>query len=458
MIFLLHATENSKSIASHLGLADYSYYFVMRRFVPILSALGEVYEIEDAHSLSERVATLQSRKQQVVVLSFAPPHRVPQGLPCPVFPVFAWEYSTLPNESWGGEERHDWAGVLRILKGAITHSCFAVKAVQNALGPDFPVCSLPAPVWDDYQTLYREEKWRTPWKQQWRLDLPRGVILDSRAIGLGREADPDAPSFLPVPCSITLTGPVYTAVFNPNDGRKNWHDLISAFCFAFREEAQVTLLMKLVHHDPAHACTLVWTEMRKLAPYRCRVVAVHGFLDDSTYRHLVAHSSYIVNTAHGEGQCLPLMEFMSAGKPAIAPDHTAMADYLRTDNAFILRSSEEWTHWPHDPRMLLRTMRYRLDWESLRQAYVDSLSVLLHEPQRYAAMSAAAHARLRLHCSQVVVMQKLACFLQDRGFRPTRWLSLRRFLRRCTQHLLNRGLKQLSLARPRVSVQDKEPS
>lgn len=432
MIFLLHATENDRSIANRMGLADYSYYFVMKRFLPVLERLGEVRMIDDTNTAATLIAELQRRGKEVVLLSFSPPQRVPQGLGCPVLPVFAWEYSTLPDESWAGDSRHNWAAVLKSLPAAMTHSRFAAHAVRTALGADYPIVSLPAPLWDDYQSLCNET-WLTAYQRTWRLDLPQGVILDSQASGLDTSETGQQPSFQPGPCSVSLSGIVYTAVFNPNDGRKNWHDLISAFCFAFRDDPEATLLMKLVYHDAAHACQLVWTEMRKLAPYRCRVVAVHGFLDEGTYRHLVAHSTYVVNSAHGEGQCLPLMEFMSAGKPAIAPDHTAMADYITPDNAFVIHSSEEWTHWPHDPRMVLRTLRYRLDWETLRDAYLESRRIVREEPQRYAAMSRAAHETLRQHCSQAAITKQLGDFLQACGHHPSRWL--RHFLQRCRRRL-----------------------
>ena len=62
------------------------------------------------------------------------------------------------------------------------------------------------------------------------------------------------------------------------------------------------------------------------------------------------------------------MEFMSSGKPAVAPRNTAMIDYIDADNAFIVDSSEEATAWPHDPRAAYRTLRYITDWESLCRA------------------------------------------------------------------------------------------
>jgi hypothetical protein len=432
MIFLVYSTESDRTIANRLGMADYSYFFVMKLFLPVLERLGQVKIVNDPD--------LCKTRQDAVLLSFTPPQRVPQGIPCPTLPVFAWEYSSIPYESWGNEPRHNWAAVLAALPAAITHSHYAATAIQASLGADYPVASLPAPLWDEYATLY-DDTWLAARHLDWRIDLPQGVILDSHVLGLAGETNTPAapPAFEAGPCSVSLGGVVYTAVFNPNDGRKNWHDLLSAFCFAFREQADATLLLKLAYHDAQHACTLVWHEMKKLAPYRCRIVAVHGFLDAGTYRHVVAHSSFVVNTAHGEGQCLPLMEFMSAGKPAIAPNHTAMADYITPDNAFVVRSSEEWTHWPHDPRLVLRAFRYRIDWQSLHDAYLTSWRVIHDDSPRYRRMAQAAHEAQRQHCSQEVIARHLGDFLRRLGHRPARWPALRQFLNRARLRLQRAG-------------------
>jgi hypothetical protein len=145
------------------------------------------------------------------------------------------------------------------------------------------------------------------------------------------------------------------------------------------------------------------------------VVAIHGFLDKSSYDKLVRNTTYVVNTAHGEGQCLPLMEYMSAGKPAIAPDHTAMEDYINSENSFIVKSGIEWTSWPHDPRQLLRTFRYRIDWESLYNAYLESYSVAKNDQPRYLSMSECAVDSLEKYCSRAVVIERLKTVFRERG-------------------------------------------
>ncbi|WP_374404563.1 hypothetical protein [Niveibacterium sp.] len=413
---LVHAPQRGDNMASEMGRADYSYYFVMRHFLPVLERLGTVVEVADpatqADPLYERI---RAEGGDAVLLLFMPPHRVPAGLTCPTVPVFAWEYSTIPNEAWGGDPRQNWAAVLREARGAITHSNFARDAAHAALGRDFPLCSLPAPLWDGY----RVADGRAPMAQKTSWDLTiNGVVLDSRAIGFDRGFDAASPAFTLQETTVQLGGTVYTSVFNPNDQRKNWHDLLTAFVWALRDEPQATLLLKLVHHDAAFACGMVLHEMRKLAPYRCRVVAMHGYLDDASYARMVQSTSYVVNSALGEGQCLPLMEFMSAGKPALAPAHTAMADYVTERNSFVVSSSREWTHWPHDPRMVMRCHRHRIDWASLRDAYLESWHVAQHEPQRYAAMSQRAARALRHHCAADLITVELWRFLLKLGLSP----------------------------------------
>ena len=59
---------------------------------------------------------------------------MPLGLACPTIPVFAWEFDSIPTETWFGEPFQDWRYVLKKTGRAITHSKFAVGAVRAAMG------------------------------------------------------------------------------------------------------------------------------------------------------------------------------------------------------------------------------------------------------------------------------------------------------------------------------------
>ena len=209
---------------------------------------------------------------------------------------------------------------------------------------------------------------------------------------------------------IEVDGVVYVTVFNPRDGRKNWHQLITAFCWAFRETDDATLVLKITQNDLSSYYDELMTLLAQLSPFACRVVVMHGYLDDSQFARLYAAASYYVNASRCEGLCLPLMEFMASGKPVIAPDHTAMEDYIDERVAFVVKSSEELTIWPQDTRIIYRTLRYRPDWGSLKTAYENSYRMAKAQPLEYQRMSRAATERMHNYCAFAPVQKRLADF------------------------------------------------
>jgi hypothetical protein len=353
-----------------------------------------------------------------VFFSFNPPHNTLLKLKCPTVPVFAWEFDTLPNEPWQNEPRNDWTSVLRQVPAALTHSQFAVQVVRAALGESYPIWSIPAP-------LYRAHVKRAGSAKGWR--APSALSLSALAIDAGavdlslfsversrldganaiKALRSRIQSTASTPLQFTFGGVVYTAVLNPADARKNWMDLVAGFVWAFKDTPEATLLLKVTHHDALLTVVPILSDLSKLGDFKCRVLVVQGMLPQEEYDALVDVTSYTVNTSSGEGQCLPLMEFMSAGRPAITPLHTAMHDYVSPANSFVVGSALRPTSWPHDARQAIRCMHYQLNFADLVRAYRESFEVARNRPQQYAAMSAAASAALQRFCSDEVVTERL---------------------------------------------------
>ena len=407
---------------ANMGLPEYSYFFVLKKFRTILCKFGTIVEIKNPGTEVDIIyEECRLRGEYCLFFSFSPPHKTVTGLKCLTISVFAWEFATIPTDTWGGDHRHDWRNVFRAHGFAITHSSFAVRAVQKAMGNDFPVWSIPAPVWDDYTKLYKKEKASDQLKG---FDLTfKGSLIDfkgcdaqsvseeSRKVFIKQRSSPKKDKNI----NLHLGGIIYTTVLNPNDDRKNWTDLLNGFIWAFRNLEDVTLVLKVIYHDFEKVRGIVIDEIFKLMPFQSRVIVMHGYLNDDEYAKLVWGSTYIVNAAHGEGQCLPLMEYMSAGKPAIAPSHTAMEDYINKGNSFVVKSSVERTIWPHDPRGALRTFRYRINWESLCNAYLESYSVAKNDHSCYLRMSDCAVKSLKKYCSKAVAEEQLINVFQQCG-------------------------------------------
>ncbi|WP_415753902.1 glycosyltransferase [Pseudomonas leptonychotis] len=515
MKFLVYSQVTAEQIAASLGLPEYSYYFVLRDFLPVLQQLGDVLVIEHPEvEVDPLYDAARATGERCLFLSFSPPQKTPLGLRCPTIPVFAWEFSSIPSEHWLDELNQNWRYVLQACGQGISHSGLTVQAVKVELGEAFPIVSIPSPVWDKFQSL-REQPGALPLHRCIRIQVRSGVVLDTHDVALepympgpdavakavaaaralkptdsqaqtqadtpvaqhspqqsrlqitrrylgewylrvlrellpglpgSKPAQPAAsasvelviedgglrleprnqvePSSLPKSgvkpltpewslneCNFELSGVVFTSLFNPYDGRKNWVDMLTAFCAAFKDTADATLVFKLGHHEYQSALNDMLMCMARMPKFKCRVVLLQGFLDKAEFDSLIRASAFVVNASHGEGQCLPLMEFLSCGKPAIAPRHSAMLDYIDEEVAFIVESWLDATAWSHDPRLAYRTLRHQIDWSSLERSYRAAYHCAVHEPERYARMSATAIQRMHGHCSQAVTAQKLRQFL-----------------------------------------------
>jgi glycosyltransferase involved in cell wall biosynthesis len=207
--------------------------------------------------------------------------------------------------------------------------------------------------------------------------------------------------------SLTLDGVVFTCVLNPVDGRKNWRDIVTAFCFAMRDNPNATLVLKMTHHSIASFFAELQLTLYRIGQVQCRVVAIRGFLEDEDYDRLLQATSFYINASLAEGLCMPLMEYMSGGVPAIAARNTAMLDYAYPESTFLVESSPQMTSWPHDTRFMLRTRYHQVNWESLVQAIRDSYEVAESDPARYQEMCQAATDVQASFCSDAVVSAAL---------------------------------------------------
>jgi glycosyltransferase involved in cell wall biosynthesis len=441
MIILVSSKISQADIHASLGKPEYSYFFLMKDFLPALEQLGTVIQVQSRDQIESLYASYSAQGEAVIFISVSPPHQTPLDLKCPTVTLFAWEFDSLPSVAWDDNPQNDWRYVFAHTSGAIATSREVAGLVAQSMGEYFPVIALPAPVWARFADVCPQSGWE--------VDLrPRsfefaGQVIDSRNLKL----DPESVAHRPVSeakrisqallrgwwhevrlpkkesvspqtaekaetlSSIKLEGIVYVSVLNPEDGRKNWADLISAFCLTFRDEEDATLLLKMTHYDIDYYRTSLLTLLARLPRFRCRVLVLHGFLDDAQYLQLIQASTYYVNASSGEGLCLPLMEFLCCGKPAIAPSHTAMADYIDENFAFIVNTCLEPSCWSHDPAGMARTHSHRLNWESLAQAYRASYAVTRSELD-YMRLSRCARQQLESFCSLARVSNELGGFLQ----------------------------------------------
>lgn len=437
MKILVYSLIGSDRIRQLIGIAEYSYYYVLKEFLPLLEQFGEVIVIGDpVAEVDELYEKSIAAGEQCMFFSFTTPHSVPRGLRCPTVVVFAWEYDSIPNESWDGNEDFNWVQRINAVGAVITHSRYTLATIEKVADKRVMTEWLPAPVWNRMQDIRRDGLLTRPRKtfvlsvagsfleSRW-IDLRQLDELDEKrrrsAIAIPKiapllmagEAAAQNRAVQPDPVEISFAGVIYTALLNPYDGRKNWQLMVEAFCSAFRDVDDATLLIKVSANHLIEFSDAIMEYLRRFAPVKCRIVLLQAYLGDDQYAALVRGTTYYVNTSYCEGQCLPLMEFMSFGVPAIAPRTTALGDYVRPWNAFVLRAHREPATWQHDPRQKFRTHHYRVEYASLEQAFRRSYAIASHRRWRlvYHLLQIGAIISLRQHCSMKVCVSRLSRFL-----------------------------------------------
>ncbi len=413
MKIIVYTDSSSESIKEKFGTAEYSYYFVLREFLPVLHQCGEVITINDPITEVDPIYhQAKTAGEHCVFLSFMPPHKTYMYNECPTVPVLAWEFNDLPSEQWDSKPQHDWRLVLGKCGQAITHSSHSVATIRKAIRPDYPAMAIPSPVWDRFKTDDELPK-NSGYQQPFILTLS-GTVIDTHNTTLPQHAlQKNIDSFVLDAGELTFEGVIYTSILNPLDQRKNWGDMITAFCWAFQDVPDATLILKLTSSHNLEWPDILETALKKTPTDRqCRIVAIRGYLEDDSYARLSYHSSYAVNSSKGEGQCLPLMEYMSSGTPAISPDHTGMKDYIHSKNSFVVAHSLEPSAWPDDTRRMYRTSRSLVNWESLRECYANSYQVAKYDADTYRQMSESAVNTLKSHCSQQNAKERLLRFFE----------------------------------------------
>jgi glycosyltransferase involved in cell wall biosynthesis len=461
--FLVSTTACAGDLQRYVGSADYSYAFVLCALRPVLEQIGDVTLVANPESrLAFAAERALAAGKRPIHISLHPAHNIylTPAVPTVLFPF--WEFPELPARDFNYDTRQNWIRMCRPVDAVVAACEFTAGAFRQA-GVACPVAVAPVPIapeafdvpaWDDdwswsvrcrhlvwdggEQSLSatsphkpgrgarglraRYHRYIRPWLSAQgaeRLGRARRVVL--------RQPAP-VPPLIPAH-ELTLRGLTYTSIFNLSDRRKNVEDLLTAFFSAFRDRADATLVLKLATSPSREFYEL--EELRGLytrlgMPHRCRVVVITDFLSDTQMNDLLRASTYYVNVSHAEGACLPLQQAMAAGRPALAPRHTAMRDYIDDSIGYVIESHPEPTFWPHDPDRRMETTWHRLVWADLRAKMLASAELVENDQSSYDKLASSARRRMTVYASRDTVArswrQILRC-LPSRAVGAYSWVA-----------------------------------
>ncbi len=443
---ILTSYRTGQSGSGRLGLPGYSYDVVAGLLVPLLRRWGEVVPVPlEARRIEEAIRTARQRGLEPIHLSVLPFQDVylTASAPNVVFPF--WEYPDVPAEAFDGNPQNNWVATANRCDLVLVCGPFTADALRRA-GIRTPIHVVPVPTPHEYfqlppwspDTITRiscsayvfpnpavtaQELWDAPdaadaqpaqppkpslarsLRGQLRLVyrhlvkplvppvVHRAARTRMRPVGVGLDRWND---YLHS-CrreQMELSGIVYTSIFSPQDNRKNREDLLSGFIAALRDRADATLVVKLVSADSMWIESALNYYRTTGLNHRCKVVFITDYLPDEQLRALAGASTYYLTTTRAEGCCLPLLNYLAAGRPGVAPCHSAIRDYFGPEMGFIIRSSLERTLWPQDRRIRFKTTWHRLVWPSVVEQIRRSYELARSDRAAYQTLAATARTRM----------------------------------------------------------------
>lgn len=451
-VFLLTCYMLGGPEGRNLGAPGYSHDFVARLFRPLLERWGEVVEVRDApRDLQTHVDDCIRRGKQPVHFSVLPFQDVCLAKDAPNIVMPAWEYPDVPNEPFDSNPQNDWAATANRCDLCLVSGPFTANALISG-GATTPIRVVPVPTPEGYRDL---PAWHAT--QQRTLACRAYVFQRSDDDDIARGCGPAAPrdvafgkalegfvrgaaktvmgdaaydtlsgltkslklslqrrqsrkAFdLPYPKveSLELTGVVYTTIFNPDDGRKNWNDLLTGYLCALADRDDATLVVKLIARKPQSVKKVIDYYLERGIKHRCKLAFICDFLTDEQMLELCQGTTFYLQSTKAEGNCLPLMNYLAAGRPGISPDHSSMSDYFSDRSGFVVESHPEPATWPHERRPRLRTTWGRIVWTSLRDQIQASYRMATDDPSAYAALSTSCRDHMHAWADSIAVAQRL---------------------------------------------------
>lgn len=451
---LLSSYGTGANVGKNLGVPGYSHDIVMQLYAPLLESWGQVIPVGNPEQNLE-AAVVEAREQGLdpIHLSVIPCQDAYLSPNVPNVLMPAWEFPDIPDASIGNNPRNDWSAIANQCDALMVSGPFTEQAFRKA-GTSVPIHFVQVPTPETYFEVsdWQPENKKTIHchgysfprpknakpivkiplqKQQQTRGLKRvgkkleTVVRRVARFSLGEKSykrlsmrvrQSKRGNFnLPKPDlnKIELSGVVYTSIFNPNDGRKNWQDLVTSFLTAVGDKEDATLVVKLITRDPIAVARFMKYYAGRDISHKCKLVVISQYLTEEQLCELAEASTYYIQTTRAEGNCLPLMNYLAAGRPGISPCHSAISDYFNEEIGFVAESHPEPAAWPHDPQLRIRTTWGRLVWPSMVEQIRESYRIAKEEPQIYQQISSRARAKLDSWASSENVQERLLAALDE---------------------------------------------
>ncbi len=462
MVTLLSCYMTGSTEGRNLGVPGYSHDFVARAYAPLLEQYGEVRVVPDAQAdLEQMVDAVLAEGKLPLHFSILPLQDVVLSTRAVNLAVPAWEYPDVPNHAFDGNPQNNWPETadrcdMVLVSGPFTHEALqrggatgAIRMVQVPVDDAY----FNLPQWEPDQRitlacrafvfpqqrpqamLPRQARRRESLRRMVARDLEEGLrqagqrflgrratsfiseslrkLKTRRVASRARGGRPQIRLPYQSQPQVELSGVVYTSIFNPDDGRKNWPDLINGFLLSLGHQEDVTLVLKLITSRAASVDNVIRHIFNRGIEFRCKVVVLCDFLSEEQLLALTQATTFYLLASRAEGNCLPLMNQLAAARPGVSPAHSSMSDYFGANSGFVVDSHPEPAAWPHEKRQRLLTTWGRIVWTSLRDQICASFDMATNDYAAYRSLGQSSRRHMQQWAGREAVATRLAAALHD---------------------------------------------
>jgi glycosyltransferase involved in cell wall biosynthesis len=344
-ITLFSSSTVAGDIRARLGESHYSYHFAAEKFSALLTrhGLAPVPLAMPEYYASRAAFPPPPPPGAWIHLIFRSTEQIRLLKPATAnIACFAWEFPVMKTETLPDEHPFlNQRAMLALCDEVWVPSPFTA-GVLRAHGID-RVHVIPAPVRPP------DARMAAAAARSMLADLPAAPLLLNALWPEALQRDQVASRVLPLAQALRRAGrggPVFLAVLNPGDRRKNLDALIRGFHLFRRDHGHAVLIVKalvspLVHDVAQVAGPIVGARMAPgTAMADDGILVINAFLTDAEMSALYCLADFYVCTSIAEGQNLPLLEAMAHGTVPVSTAATAMAAYIGPGNAVVIPARE----------------------------------------------------------------------------------------------------------------------
>ncbi len=419
MIYIVFYKKDG-NFANRIGLDEIQNYAHFKDFRPLLEKRGTVVYTKDPLDQVNGVYKFAKHVgEPSLYISFSPPDQDFSNIISPK--IFICSLIKYQNQYFSGSNQFISEDLLRssinTSLAGIAHCVSSVETISNLTNHKVPMAQIPPPIWDSYNksqeqptledvssntistngnildTTIRKLKpksvyYKTPIKR--KIEAIRTLYKIKHLPKYLKKYLYQKGSIHFFPTKLELQGVVFTAVIRPSNSFKDWKKLIVDFIEVFKNKEDAILIIKMVgqvNEQIKESCI----PLLRQKSIKCRIIIIFEHLPESNYKQLVRSTSFILNISSSKTVGNSLLEFMSAGKPAISPNYSEL-HMLSTENTIYAQKTNQ-------------------DNYSLNEAFVQAYEMKKHNRALYLSMAKAANDSMKNYCSSEIIETKFFQFL-----------------------------------------------